>query len=84
MTEIMHVNDKAYFVDNQRCGPFAVWHHLHQFKAIDGGVEMTDLVNYKLPLGPLGNIAHALIVKKRVEAIFNYRYIALQQKFGKL
>lgn len=84
MTEIVHVKDKEYFVDNQLCGPFAIWHHLHQFKAIDGGVEMTDLVNYKLPLGPLGNLVHALIIKKRVEAIFNYRHIALQQKFGKL
>jgi ligand-binding SRPBCC domain-containing protein len=84
MTEITHVEDKKYFVDEQRFGPYALWHHAHFFKAIEGGVEMTDLVNYKLPLGFLGNIAHAVFAKKQLEGIFDYRVKVLDEKFGKM
>jgi ligand-binding SRPBCC domain-containing protein len=84
MTEITHVEDKKYFVDEQRFGPYALWHHTHFFKAIEGGVEMTDLVNYKMPLGFLGNIAHAVFAKKQLEGIFDYRVKVLDEKFGKM
>jgi ligand-binding SRPBCC domain-containing protein len=84
MTEITHVEDKKYFVDEQRFGPYALWHHTHFFKAIEGGVEMTDLVNYKMPLGFLGNIAHAVFAKKQLEGIFDYRIKVLNEKFGKM
>ena len=82
MTEITHVEEKRYFVDEQRKGPYKLWHHQHHFKAVEGGVEMTDLVHYRLPFGPLGSIAHDLIVKKELEKIFTYRYRKIVELFG--
>lgn len=82
MTEITHVKDREYFIDKQRFGPYALWHHTHRFKEIEGGIEMTDIVHYKLPLGPLGSIAHWLFVQKQVEEIFSYRHKAVEQLFG--
>jgi ligand-binding SRPBCC domain-containing protein len=84
MTEITHVADKHYFIDEQRFGPYALWHHQHRFKEIDGGVLMYDEVNYKLPFGFLGDIAHVLFVKKKLQTIFDYRYKALEERFGKM
>ena len=66
MTEITHVEDKKYFVDEQRFGPYRMWHHQHHFKAIEGGVEMTDIVHYKLPFWFLGVIANALLVRGKL------------------
>lgn len=82
MTEITHVADKEYFVDEQRFGPYALWHHKHFFKAIDGGVEMIDKVDYKLPFGILGNIANSLFVKRQLKGIFDYRAKKLEELFG--
>lgn len=84
MTEITHVEPGKFFVDEQRVGPYALWHHQHHFREIPGGVEMTDLVHYKLPLGPLGDFAHGLFVKHQLNAIFNYRYQILEKRFGRL
>ena len=84
MTEITHVDDKKYFVDEQRFGPYALWHHQHHFKAIEGGVQMTDLLHYAIPYGPIGTLANAFFVKGKVEQIFNYRTIAIEELFGKL
>jgi ligand-binding SRPBCC domain-containing protein len=83
LTEITHVKDREYFVDEQRIGPYALWHHLHRFKEIEGGVEMEDIVHYKLPLGFLGTIAHVLFVKQKLNSIFNFRYQILEQYFKK-
>jgi ligand-binding SRPBCC domain-containing protein len=83
MTEITHVAEQQYFVDEQRYGPYSMWHHQHHFKAIDGGVEMTDIVHYKLPLWFLGDIANTIMVKSQLKGIFNYRYKAVDDKFGK-
>ena len=83
MTEITHVENKKYFVDEQRYGPYSMWHHQHHFKAIEGGVEMTDIVHYKLPLFFLGDIANIILVKSQLRGIFNYRYKAVDDKFGK-
>lgn len=83
MTEITQVKDKAYFIDEQRFGPYSLWHHQHHFKAIPGGVEMTDIVHYKNPLGFLGRIANALFVKKKLEGIFDYRFKKVEELFGK-
>src|SRR5690606_16945180 len=58
VTEITHIEDKKYFVDEQRFGPYAFWHHKHFIKEIDGGVEMEDLLHYKLPFGILGQFVH--------------------------
>jgi ligand-binding SRPBCC domain-containing protein len=81
MTEITHVEDKKYFVDEQRYGPYSMWHHQHHFKTIEGGVEMTDIVHYKLPLWFLGDIANVLFVNKQLKNIFDYRYKIVEQKF---
>ena len=81
MTEITHVADKKYFVDEQRYGPYSMWHHQHHFKVIEGGVEMTDIVHYKLPLWFLGDIANALFVKKQLQQIFDYRFKKVEELF---
>src|SRR5690606_33725128 len=73
VTEITHVIDKAYFVDEQRFGPYALWHHKHFIKAIDGGVEMEDIIDYKVPMGILGQMVHPLIAKPKLDEIFAYR-----------
>ena len=82
MTEISHVTDHQYFVDEQRFGPYAMWHHQHHFKAIEGGVEMTDIVHYKLPFWFLGDIAHGLFVAKQLKGIFDYRFKVVEERFG--
>lgn len=84
MTEITHVKDKEYFVDEQRFGPYALWHHKHFFEAVEGGVEMTDLVHYAIPLWMGGPIAHALIVKSKLREIFDYRVKRVEELFGKI
>ena len=83
MTEITHVQDKKYFVDEQRFGPYSLWHHQHHFREIPGGVEMTDLIHYKLPLGFLGNMANSLFVKAQLEGIFKFRHNKVEELFGK-
>jgi ligand-binding SRPBCC domain-containing protein len=83
MTEITHVEDKKYFVDEQRFGPYSLWHHQHHFKAIEGGVEMTDIVHYKLPLWILGDIANTIMVKNQLKEIFDFRLEAVEKLYGK-
>ena len=83
MTEIMHVAEKKYFVDEQRFGPFSLWHHQHHFREVDGGVEMTDVVHYKIPYWFIGDIVHTLFVKEKLQGIFNYRYKRVEELFGK-
>lgn len=83
VTEITHVVPLKYFVDEQRYGPYAMWHHKHFIKEIEGGVEMEDLVHYKVPFGFLGKLVHPYLVKPKLQEIFNYRTKALEDKFGK-
>lgn len=82
VTEITHVIDKQYFVDEQRFGPYALWHHKHFIKEIDGGVEMEDIIDYKVPFGLLGQLVHPILVKPKLEEIFNYRTKKLEALFG--
>ena len=82
MTEITHVVEGKYFIDEQRFGPYALWHHQHHFREVEGGVEMTDIVHYKIPLGPLGWIADRLFVRQKLEQIFDYRYRKVAEMFG--
>lgn len=84
MTEITTVFEGKYFIDEQRFGPYALWHHRHEFEEIKGGVKMIDEVNYKLPLGILGRLAHTLFVRKKLAHIFEYRERILVKTFGKL
>lgn len=82
VTEITHVREREFFVDEQRVGPYALWHHQHRIEAIEGGVLMTDIVSYKPPLGFLGAVANRLIIRHRLEDIFEYRTRALERIFG--
>jgi ligand-binding SRPBCC domain-containing protein len=84
MTEITHVVEGKYFVDEQRFGPYSLWHHQHHFREIEGGVEMTDIVHYKVPYRFLGDIANALLVKKQLKKIFDFRFKTIENRFGKL
>jgi len=70
------------FVDTQLRGPYAHWHHTHTFREVPGGTELGDRVEYALPLGPLGNIAHALFVKRQLRTIFDYRSQVMRELFG--
>ena len=82
VTEITHVSDKHYFVDEQRFGPYALWHHTHFIKEIPGGVEMEDIVHYKVALGILGQLVHPFLVQPKLEEIFAYRKKKLIELFG--
>jgi ligand-binding SRPBCC domain-containing protein len=82
MTEITHVEEGRFFVDEQRFGPYRFWHHQHHFHEIPGGVEMTDIVHYKNPLWLLGDLANGLFVKKRLEQIFDFRFKKVEELFG--
>lgn len=83
VTEITHVRDKKYFVDEQRVGPYALWHHQHIIEPLEsGGVLMKDIVSYQPPFGFLGAIANKLIIKNKLKEIFDYRKKAVENKFG--
>lgn len=82
VTEITHVQDNKLFVDEQRFGPYRMWHHEHHFEEKDGGVFMVDKVSYKIPFGFLGHIAQALFIKNQLKGIFEYRVKALEEMFG--
>jgi ligand-binding SRPBCC domain-containing protein len=84
ITEITHVQEPYFFVDEQRDGPYNLWHHQHFFKEVPGGVEVSDEVNYSVPLGPLGVLANHLFVSRQVNSIFDYREKALNQIFKQI
>lgn len=82
VTEITHVQDKEYFVDEQRFGPYSLWHHKHFLKEIQGGVEMEDIVDYKVPMGILGQLVHPFLVAPKLKEIFDFRRQKLIELFG--
>lgn len=82
VTEITHVVDQQYFVDEQRFGPYSLWHHKHFLKEIPGGVEMEDIVDYKVPFGILGQLVQPIIVAPKLKEIFDYRQKKLIELFG--
>ena len=84
VTEITHVQDGTYFVDEQRFGPYALWHHKHFIREIKGGIEMEDIVDYKIPFGLLGRLIHPILVAPKLKEIFNYRREKLINLFGTL
>jgi ligand-binding SRPBCC domain-containing protein len=84
MTEITHVKHLEFFVDEQRYGPYSLWHHQHLFKEITGGVEMTDIVHYKIPYWFIGDIANVLFVKKQLDNVFMYRLEKIEAIFGRM
>jgi ligand-binding SRPBCC domain-containing protein len=80
-TEITHVLDGKYFVDEQRFGPYSMWHHQHHFKVVEGGIEMTDIVNYAIPLGILGRMMNSIMISNEIEKIFTYREKKIAELF---
>ncbi len=82
MTEITQVREKEFFVDEQRVGPYALWHHQHHIEPIKNGVLMTDIVTYSPPFGFLGAIANTLMIKSKLKEIFDYRFRAVIKKYG--
>lgn len=83
VTEITQVKEPFHFIDEQRFGPYALWHHQHHFEEVKGGVLMTDEVNYAIPFGILGRFAHWLFVAKEVNRIFEHRFRTLEDFFSK-
>ncbi|KJF44213.1 SRPBCC family protein [Draconibacterium sediminis] len=81
VTEITHVEPQKYFVDEQRVGPYKLWHHEHHIEEVKDGVLMKDIVSYSPPLGVLGQIANALVIRKKLEEIFDYRTKAFEEIF---
>ena len=81
VTEITHVEAENKFIDNQRVGPYSLWHHTHTFEKVEGGVLMKDDIHYALPMGIFGKIAHLLFVRKKLESIFNFRKGAVEDLF---
>lgn len=84
LTEIEEWRPGDRFVDVQREGPYRFWRHSHSFSACHGGIEMRDFVQYALPLGPIGTIAHALLVRRDLEAVFDYRAQRIRQQMAAL
>lgn len=82
-TEIIKVKKGSFFTDTQLKGPYRLWEHTHIFTPVEGGVMVQDMVNYELPLGVLGNLAHSLFVKKKIEKIFLYRRNILDKMYNK-
>lgn len=82
MTEITQVRDKEFFIDEQRVGPYKLWHHQHFVEEIEGGVLMRDIVTYQPPFGFLGAIMNSLVIRKKLNEIFAYRFKAVEEKYG--
>lgn len=82
VTEITHVQEPSYFVDEQRFGPYAFWHHQHRFAEVNGGVEMTDDVHYAIPFGLVGRLANSLFVENKLQSIFDYRTKIVASQFS--
>ncbi len=82
VTEITHIKDQTFFVDEQREGPYKIWHHEHHFKQHNNGVLMTDKLYYDIGKGFIGSIAGALFVHKKVKHIFDFRYKKIDELFN--
>ncbi len=83
ITEITHIKKNKYFVDEQRVGPYKMWHHEHIFEQKEDGILMTDIITYVPPMGVLGKIANFLFINKKVNNIFDYRKKIIDQLFNK-
>ncbi|WP_346856140.1 SRPBCC family protein [uncultured Draconibacterium sp.] len=81
VTEITHVVEKHYFVDEQRVGPYSLWHHQHIIEEVENGVLMRDIVSYQPPMGWLGKMANSILIKNKLNEIFEYRKKVLEELF---
>lgn len=84
VTEITHVEAPHSFIDVQLVGPYQIWHHEHRFVEISGGVEVIDIIDYKVPFGPIGSLANWLTVNAQLNTIFEFRQKKLTELFGTL
>lgn len=82
VTEITHVYEPHYFIDEQRIGPYRLWHHEHHFKSVHDGVEMNDIITYQMPYGLLGKLLNRIKIKKDLDKIFAYRQAKIIEIFG--
>lgn len=83
LTEITHIREKEYFIDEQRFGPFAFWHHQHHFQETPGGILMEDILSYAMPYGIVGRIANSMMVENRILDIFKTRELKINDIFNK-
>ena len=83
VTEITHVEEGTFFVDEQRVGPYTMWHHQHRIQPVPGGVKMDDIVSYVPPFGVMGALVHPFLIRNKLREIFDYRHSALEQVFGR-
>lgn len=81
VTEITHIEQGRFFIDEQRVGPYAMWHHEHHLEEVDGGVMMRDIVSYRPPLGILGALANRVLIRKQLKNIFDFRFSAIDDIF---
>ena len=81
VTEITHIEEKSYFIDEQRIGPYKFWQHEHRLRETIAGTVLIDQLDYALPYGFLGRIVHELTVKEKITDVFQYRYLALEKLF---
>lgn len=81
VTEITHVREPYFFVDEQRFGPYKFWHHQHIFREVENGVEMEDIVSYAVPFGLVGRLMNKLVVEKKIKEIFAFRSDVLNSLF---
>jgi ligand-binding SRPBCC domain-containing protein len=84
VTEITFIKEYEYFVDEQRIGPYSMWHHQHIIEPMEGGVLMTDIVTYQPPFSFIGAVANSLVIRKRLDEIFDYRSVVLGKRFDKI
>ena len=82
LSEITHVDAPRFFVDEQRLGPYRIWHHEHFFQTREAGVQVDDIVSYALKYAALGTLIHKIWIKKRLQMIFDYRFSTLKRRFG--
>ena len=82
VTEITHMKEPFYFVDEQRVGPYELWHHQHHFRQVNNEIEIIDEVNYVIPYGLLGRLMNGIFVSRQVNAIFDFRHKALERMFS--
>lgn len=83
VTEITQVKENTFFIDEQRFGPYAMWHHEHFFESLpNGNTLMKDKISYKIPFGFIGHIAQVIFIKKQLKSIFEYRFITLEKMFN--
>ncbi len=81
VTEITQVKEKAFFIDEQRFGPYKMWHHEHHFALVENGVRMTDRVTFKIPFGIFGRLAYLIFIKRKLYQIFRFRAQMLSDFF---